>query len=287
MGSRLDPVDDRRARRRLSLARPDTRPRPGSSTEGDLMLASYFSASLAHAAASRGAARRGRRVVDLVRPASRRALMRRLYVISVGAAAIVGIAVGFVLHNTLMARTAQAQPPKLPALYGQATWKAGQPPGAAVRPSRPAQPARQPRVVSGPHGRVALHGLAVPERVPDRGSSARRGRPAAPRRCEAGGADRKRQRARYPVDESPMPRATGTSPPDTSGCWARARSSRRSGTRTTSPYCRRRTAASITATPSTSSTGHGDERAGFISPFAPSFLAYDLRKLRGASPART
>jgi hypothetical protein len=24
---------------------------------------------------------------------------------------------------------------------------------------------------------------------------------------------------------------------------------------------------------------HGDERAGFISPFGPSFLAYDLKKL--------
>ena len=63
-------------------------------------------------------------MVDLVR-AQPRILMRRLYVISVAAALIVGIAVGIVLHNSLSAGGAKAQPPLLPSLYGQATWKAG------------------------------------------------------------------------------------------------------------------------------------------------------------------
>jgi protein SCO1/2 len=48
--------------------------------------------------------------------------MRRLYVVSVAAAAIVGIAVGVVLHGAFSGRAARADAPALPALHGQATW---------------------------------------------------------------------------------------------------------------------------------------------------------------------
>lgn len=52
--------------------------------------------------------------------------MRGLHLLAIGSAAIVGVAVGVVLHNTLSASRAQADAkPALPSLYGQATWKAG------------------------------------------------------------------------------------------------------------------------------------------------------------------
>ena len=52
--------------------------------------------------------------------------MRRLYVASVAAAAVVGIAVGVVLHDTFAGRAANADTPALPALHGQATWAPGE-----------------------------------------------------------------------------------------------------------------------------------------------------------------
>jgi protein SCO1 len=51
--------------------------------------------------------------------------VRRLYLVAVSSAAIVGIAAGVVLHNTFESSRAQAEP-ALPALYGQVTWKSGQ-----------------------------------------------------------------------------------------------------------------------------------------------------------------
>lgn len=53
--------------------------------------------------------------------------MRRLTILSVCTAAIVGIAIGAALHGRLAASTAAAKPaaPKLPSLHGQATWPAG------------------------------------------------------------------------------------------------------------------------------------------------------------------
>ena len=52
--------------------------------------------------------------------------MRRLTVLAVAAAAVVGIAVGVLLHDTFDAKRAAAEPrPTLPELYGAATWKRG------------------------------------------------------------------------------------------------------------------------------------------------------------------
>jgi cytochrome oxidase Cu insertion factor (SCO1/SenC/PrrC family) len=52
--------------------------------------------------------------------------MRRLTAIAVAAAAVVGVAVGVLLHDTFAAKRAAAQTrPRLPALYGVATWKRG------------------------------------------------------------------------------------------------------------------------------------------------------------------
>lgn len=50
--------------------------------------------------------------------------MRRLHLLAIASAAVVGVAVGVVLHNVFAASRAEARP-ALPALYGQATWKAG------------------------------------------------------------------------------------------------------------------------------------------------------------------
>jgi cytochrome oxidase Cu insertion factor (SCO1/SenC/PrrC family) len=49
----------------------------------------------------------------------------RLYLVAVASAAVVGVAVGVVLHNVFAAPRVQARP-ALPALYGQATWGRGQ-----------------------------------------------------------------------------------------------------------------------------------------------------------------
>jgi protein SCO1/2 len=57
--------------------------------------------------------------------------VRRLHLLAIGSAAIVGIGIGVVLHNSFAAPRAQARPAALPSLYGQATWK----PGAAPAPS--------------------------------------------------------------------------------------------------------------------------------------------------------
>ena len=59
--------------------------------------------------------------------------MRRLYVASVAAAAIVGVVVGVVLHGALGGGRARAQAPALPALHGQATWASGKAPAPNFR----------------------------------------------------------------------------------------------------------------------------------------------------------
>lgn len=58
--------------------------------------------------------------------------MRRLHLLAIGSAAIVGIAVGVVLHNAFATSRAQAKP-ALPALYGEATWKPGAVPAPLFR----------------------------------------------------------------------------------------------------------------------------------------------------------
>jgi len=50
--------------------------------------------------------------------------MRRMFVLAVASAAIVGIGMGVLLHNVFGSSRAQARP-SLPALYGQATWASG------------------------------------------------------------------------------------------------------------------------------------------------------------------
>lgn len=47
--------------------------------------------------------------------------MRTLHLLAIGSAAVVGVAVGILLHNAFASSRAQAKP-ALPALYGQATW---------------------------------------------------------------------------------------------------------------------------------------------------------------------
>jgi protein SCO1 len=59
--------------------------------------------------------------------------MRRVYVASVAAAAIVGVAIGVVLHGALSSARARAQAPALPALHGQATWRRGEAPAPDFR----------------------------------------------------------------------------------------------------------------------------------------------------------
>jgi protein SCO1/2 len=51
--------------------------------------------------------------------------MRRWYVVSVAAAAIVGIAIGAAFHGRLTGSPAAADPVAVPTLHGQATWAAG------------------------------------------------------------------------------------------------------------------------------------------------------------------
>jgi protein SCO1 len=54
-------------------------------------------------------------------------MRRRTYVVSVGSAAIVGIAVGAALHGRLLGSAGAA-----PALHGQATWRRGERPAPAL-----------------------------------------------------------------------------------------------------------------------------------------------------------
>jgi protein SCO1 len=59
--------------------------------------------------------------------------VRRLTILSLSVAAVVGIAIGAALHGRLGSSTAAARPtaPRLPSLHGQATW----PPGARPAPA--------------------------------------------------------------------------------------------------------------------------------------------------------
>ena len=58
--------------------------------------------------------------------------MRRAFVLAVGSAAVVGVAVGVLLHNELGSSRALARP-SLPALYGEATWRSGEVPAPLFR----------------------------------------------------------------------------------------------------------------------------------------------------------
>ena len=61
--------------------------------------------------------------------------MRRLTVVAIACAAVLGIAIGVVLHSTFGAKQAQAgraaASPGLPSIYGVATWKRGAVPAPA------------------------------------------------------------------------------------------------------------------------------------------------------------
>ena len=61
--------------------------------------------------------------------------MRRAFVAAVASALLVGVVVGLVLHRSLTARSASARPPVPAALHGEATWNAGArpAPGFALR----------------------------------------------------------------------------------------------------------------------------------------------------------
>jgi protein SCO1/2 len=51
--------------------------------------------------------------------------LRKAFVLAVASAAVVGVAVGVLLHNEFGSSRALARP-SLPALYGQATWRSGE-----------------------------------------------------------------------------------------------------------------------------------------------------------------
>lgn len=51
--------------------------------------------------------------------------MRRMFVLAVGSAAVVGVVIGVLLHNAFESSPAGARP-SLPSLYGEATWRSGQ-----------------------------------------------------------------------------------------------------------------------------------------------------------------
>lgn len=58
--------------------------------------------------------------------------MRKAFVLAVASAAVVGVAIGVLLHNEFSASRALARP-TLPALYGQATWRSGEVPAPAFQ----------------------------------------------------------------------------------------------------------------------------------------------------------
>jgi protein SCO1 len=58
--------------------------------------------------------------------------MRRIFVLSVASATIVGVATGVLLHNVFGSSRALARP-ALPALYGEATWPSGEVPAPLFR----------------------------------------------------------------------------------------------------------------------------------------------------------
>ena len=60
--------------------------------------------------------------------------MRRLTILCLSAAAVAGVVIGAALHGRLAASPAAAKPvaPKLPSLNGQATWAAGARPAPAI-----------------------------------------------------------------------------------------------------------------------------------------------------------
>lgn len=53
--------------------------------------------------------------------------MRRIFVLAVASAAVVGVAIGVLLHNEFGSSRALARP-SLPTLYGEATWRSGEVP---------------------------------------------------------------------------------------------------------------------------------------------------------------
>jgi protein SCO1/2 len=58
--------------------------------------------------------------------------VRRLFVLAVASAAVVGVVVGVLLHNEFGSSRALARP-SLPALYGEATWRSGEVPAPPFR----------------------------------------------------------------------------------------------------------------------------------------------------------
>jgi protein SCO1/2 len=207
--------------------------------------------------------------------------MRRLYVFSVAAAAIVGIAIGVVLHNTLAAGSAQARP-KLPALYGQATWKEGR--------------IRAPKfVLRDQHGRhvslASYRGRAVILLFMD--SLCRSECPIEGRLLASAVAQLPRAARPAVLIVSVNLHDTPSTVADAASHWnLPAGYEWLLGTHAQlAPVWK---AYNIAVLP-TKNGGvdhsdafyvidrHGYERAGFISPFEPSFLTYDLRKLTPAA----
>jgi protein SCO1/2 len=58
--------------------------------------------------------------------------VRKVFALAVASAAVVGVAVGVLLHNEFASSRALARP-SLPALYGQATWKSGEQPAPSFQ----------------------------------------------------------------------------------------------------------------------------------------------------------
>jgi protein SCO1 len=58
--------------------------------------------------------------------------VRRIFVVAVASAAVVGVLIGVILHNMFGSSLALARP-SLPALYGEATWRSGEVPAPLFR----------------------------------------------------------------------------------------------------------------------------------------------------------
>ena len=92
--------------------------------------------------------------------------MRRIFVVAVASAVVVGIATGVLLHNEFGSSRALARP-ALPALYGQATWKSGEVKAPLFRLRDQRGASRAPRDPPRPAGRAGVHGFPLYVRVPD------------------------------------------------------------------------------------------------------------------------
>jgi protein SCO1/2 len=204
--------------------------------------------------------------------------MRGLFAASVASALVVGVSVGVVLHRSFAAGRASAAPPVLPKLYGEATWRPGTRPAPvfALRDQR----GRRVSLASFRGRGVALLFMdsLCRQECPLEGramaAAVRRVAPAARPRVVVVSVD--------PAGDTPASVAAAARhwrlPRDFEWMF---------GTRAQLRRVWR--AYGITVVAATNDVvhstavylidGRGDERAGFVAPFQPGFVAIDLRAI--------